>query len=248
MSKVISIVGAGSAPNQKIQQQVGLLKFHFKTPDAQAADWPTLIARMNGVIVNVDLQTKNGQQTTLIPKIPMGTLAELYSTAEQFIQVSDNGVDHDVEFGVELGYEGALAIDADTTIVVDVTGMVANDALDVYAMDLPLATRIAVKTNVIRFQAGVAQSVGLQSNGILHLPAASFSKLEIFYPNGKNLTLEQKEVEQWCLEGNEVVGFLNGVAKLGFIKYYSINVADATSAKVTLSADANGYVFTPVSL
>jgi|GEM_PF-2610463 len=248
MSKVISLVGAQVAANQKVQQQTGLLKFHFKTPDANVADWPTLIARMNGVVVNVDIQTKNGQQTTIIPKMPMGTLAELYSTAESFIQVSDNGVDHDVEFSVELGYMGALAIDADTTIVIDVTGMVANDALDVYAMDLPLATRVAVKTNVIRFQAGVAQSVGLQSNGILHLPVASFSKLELYYPNGKNLILEQKELEQWCLEGNDVCGYLNGVAKNGFIKYYCVNVADATSAKVTLSADANGYVFTLLSL
>lgn len=248
MSKVISIVGAGSAPNQKIQQQVGILKFHFKTPDANVVDWATLIARMNGVEVNVDLQTKNGQQTTLIPKIAMGTLAEMYSTAESFINVSDNGVDHDVEFGVELGYMGALAIDADTTIVVDIKGMVANDALDVYAMDLPISTKVAIKTNVIRFQSGVAQSVGLNAHGILHLPVASFSKLELFYPNGKNITLEQKELEQWCLEGNEVCGFINGVAKNGFIKYYSINVADATSAKVTLSADANGYVFSGISL
>lgn len=248
MSKVISLAGTNTATNVKIQQSAAILEFHFRTADANAIDLDTLLARMNNVKVNIELQTKNGQNEVLVPKMPLGALAEIYSGSESFIEVSDNGTDHDVVFGLELGRDGALAVNAESSLVVDITGTQSGDNLDVYALDAPVGTNRAIKTAALRLSANAPSVVNLNRAKSLHIPAASFDDLELQYPNGKTVTLEKKEIERWALEGNGMIACLVGVVANGWLDYYSLNVEDAISAKITNTADANAYISSVVNV
>lgn len=242
MSRVIALTGAVSAVNVQVKQQTGQLVFECGIPDANAATFADVMARLNAIKVNVDLQSKSGKTETLIPKMALGVLAEIAVSNGGQIDVTDNGVDHTIQFAYEIGASGALQLGDETSIVIDVTGMVANDRVNINAVDFPTASMAARKINIIRFSANAAQNVGLVSAERLHLPKASFDKLELTYQGGKVVNLTQDEVEAWCLNGNGVQGQINGVITNGYVDYYSINVADAIAAKVTLTADANGYL------
>lgn len=248
MSKIISLAATQSATNVQVKQQAAKLEFKVNVPDAAAATWTLLMAALNAITLNVELQSKSGRTENLLPKMPLGKVAEAYSCNEGSIVVTDDGADKAVVFSVELGAIGALAMDADTSIVIDTNALAANTAMDVYAVDFPYQSPEAVKTNVIKFNANAPQAVSLNKASFIHLPKASFDKIELSYPGGKVVTLVAKEVEGWCIEGNGTQGVLEGVTTLGFIDLYSLNVADALSAKVTMTADVNGYLFTSVAV
>lgn len=244
MSKIIDIAGAQTAINLKVQQAVAFLIFDCSFPDASAADWPTLFTRMNAIIVNGTLQSKTAGEQTIIPKVPLGVLAEISAAHGGQINVVDNGTDHSVRFKLPVGSGGALQLSSDTTLVLDVTGSVANDNVDVYAGDLPIGTSIAENISRLAFNENAATTIPLTNAHTIHLPVAQFEKIEVTYRGGKVVTLVGEEIKAWVLEGNGQQGNLNGAVTDGYIQYYSLHVVDAVSAKVTLTANVNGYLGT----
>ena len=91
MSRVIAIVGAGNANNVQVKQSTGLLNFEVKIPDANADTMAAVMARLNAIKVNVDLQRKSGsverqyrleEYATEIPR-PAGSVEKNGTGAEE---------------------------------------------------------------------------------------------------------------------------------------------------------------------
>lgn len=246
MSKIISLVGAQNATNVQVVQRAAKLNFLFNCPDASAVDWATLLAKLNAVIVNISMQSPGGATEPMLQEMRLGDIAEIYSAIEGYIDVVDNGASFDTRFSMELSNQGALVFNNDTKIVINIRGMVANDNLDVYATDYPVSANKAIKTNTLRFSANAPQGVSCANASKLHLPVASFSQMELYYPNGSAVTLVKEELAEWALEGNGVMGVLAGVVRMGYLSYYSFDVSKALNVKVTQTADVNGFIFTEV--
>lgn len=246
MSKIISLAATQAATNVQVKQSTAKLTFHAKVPDAAAASWTLMLAALNAITINIDLQSARGSTENLIPKLGLGVVAEAYSSNEGIIEVTDNGTNMDVRFSVELGAIGALALDEGQNIVIDTNALAADTFLDIYAFDFPIVSSAAIKTSVIKFNANAPQVVGLQTAAMIHLVRASFEKIEITYGNGRVVTLLSEELRAWCEEGNGVAASLLGVISIGGVVLYSLNTVDAVSAKITTTADVNGYLFTYV--
>ena len=247
MSKIISLVGANNATNVQVKQSTAMLCIEYSCLTADAATQAAVLTKMNNVLVDVDLQSKGLGTKNLLAKMPLGVLAEIYSSGDGVLDMSTVAATTLVRFSIEVGALGALDLNDQTTIVIETTGGEADTALDVFAVDYPVGSIAAVKCDKIRFSANAPQVVNAQSSTHLHLPVASTDNVEINYRGGKVVTLEKKEIESWLVKGLGIVSNFKTATTSGFINYYSIPITDAVSVKVTMTADVNGYMFNYVS-
>lgn len=248
MSKIIALVGAQNALNVQVKQSAAKLDFLFSSANPNLDTWAEIFTKLNAITLNVELQSTSGRNEVLISQMPLGIALEAYSSNEGLINVTVNGANTEVRASIELGTDGALILTNEQCLVININGMVANDNLDVYAVDFPIASAKAIKTTNIRFLNGAEQVIALANGAILHIPKASFTKIELNYPNGRVITLLPVELQSWLIEGNQIQGNLLGTVTYGFLDLYSLNVADAVSAKITMSADVNLYLFNHVAV
>ena len=258
MSKIISLNGAQNVVNQQLKQNTAKLLFEITTaPDAGnltksgSEIFTEIMTALEDVNVKVDLQKKDGQGSfSLIPeKMNLAEVAEAYSNS-----VHDGRFEADTKangairalFTVEIGLDGSLSMTDQDTLIVNVEGMSANQTLNVFAMDFPVITQTAIKSTAIRFDQDTEQGVTLTGAYVLAIPKADFQKIQIFYPNGKVWELNSTEMESVIKEGNGVQAIIDGIAFTGGYKFYLMNVADAVSAKLTMSNDTNCYLLSPV--
>lgn len=248
MSKVIALAGGTAATNVVVKQKTGKLNFVYTTPVANTATVALMLARLNLTTLKVELQSSGGANNQLDTDINLGVIAEIFSCLEGVIDVQTVGANSVIKFSREISYNGAVRFDNDTNIIINTNAIPAADTMDVYATDFPIEDRSMIKTNVLRFSANAPQGIGLANGNMLALPVASFTQIELFYPGSQSVTLLKEELAEWCLEGNEEVVNNAGVMTYGNADYFVINTVDAVSAKVTQSADVNGYLLTQISL
>lgn len=209
-------------------------------PAAAGADG---LAEFKAVKFEAQIQTPTGGTRPLVYPTKLSDLMEIAAANQGFVKRLSDGT---FKGTVELSNVGALDLGKDQ-ISLSFMNLAVGATLKVNNLDSQHLTKCYIEYSPQNFQADAPKEVDVREFYQLCLPKAITTKVELKYPNGRNISLTPDELEAICDEINEMAMLTQSVEGDGFIvkpgatDFYCISVAEALTAKVSLSATGNCF-------
>jgi hypothetical protein len=238
--KIFTHTGATSKEGVILETPAQKLLVSYKPAGAAGA---AALAEFRAVKLEANIVNALNGTEPLIYTMKLADLMEIAASNEGFVKEKS---DKTVVGTVELSNVGALDLGQDQ-ISLTFTGMDAAGVLEVSTIDSPELTKSYIKYSPVNFQADAPKELNVEDYYQIALPRATIVKVELKYPNGRNISYVPTELETICDEVNELSYLVPGAAAgqyqiiPGSRDWFCLGVSDAITAKITLSASGNVY-------
>jgi len=237
------MVGATSTSlvNQTIQSptaKIGLL-FSLATGSVQTTyttygAFATAIAGMKATAI---VQSPHGHRT-LFQDMPIPDLIEISSANEGCVDADTSNL---VTTTIELSERGAIQLDENHKLILNISGLPSAMNCSVYALDHPSLVSEAINYEQKAVLANAETTFDAMNYNTVALPT-SLTYLEIAYLNGRTIRFTSSELALITKDVNELVANWNGSIVSGSSAFHTIDITHAVSIKVQFGSAVNFYM------
>ncbi len=224
----------------QIQTAVGRLLFKLTLAnDAISAD-------LSNILIRLRIFGSRGSVPVIDTRTPLSVLFEIAAQKEGFYRIEEAGANIVIRGMVEISSEGALALNADQYMSLDVDSANLIDKMELWAVGGPVASNTYIRYTPLTVQETV-KDVPLSGIDSLVFRPGEIDNLKLQYTDASP-EYEREELEAIACSINDLVSvnFTTGTVRAGWSEWMTLKTKDATRA--TISPNAGGEKFTIYSL
>jgi hypothetical protein len=232
--KIFSHTGSPSKEGVVLETPVQKLLVAYTA--AAAANFEALLTELKAIKFEANIVNAQTGTSPLVYPMRLLDLMEIAAWNEGFVKVAGLKV----VGTIELSNVAALDLGTDQ-ISLSFTGMENDGILEVNTIDTPFLTKSFISYAPINFQKDAPKEINVEDFYQVALPKSLITKLELKYPNGRNVGFTVPELETILDEVNEMCYLedFGATGKFSVIPgakdWFCFGVEDAISAKITLS-------------
>lgn len=233
----MSLIKAGmtAASETKVEQPIRSLAFVINTT---ANNFAAARAAMAATTISIEKQTAKGTEPILY--------LENFIDILEFAAAETGAIQSDAAAGAtvirasyELADDGDLVFNDSRDLKVTFAGIPAGYTVDVYGLESAIFSLTNLHNCIerVKVDSGTPKMIPTVNSKLIAVPVATTTKLELYYPTGKTVTMVPEELKNYAYETNKEVLNEDGVVTCGFANFVMINVTDCAQVRITTSAD-----------
>jgi hypothetical protein len=204
-----------------------------------------VLTELNLMTAELTRTSKDGTEN-IFQKVPLGHLFILSILNDGIISSYVSGGNTYVRCIVEIANDGAIVVQNNDQYTLIVAGTMGNNTIDVYALDLPVDSRIVNFIDRTVLDANATQEITTTNATWIAVPKADVNRIELSYSSGRRAQYEKEEQVALMRDAMGIVAIDQGLSISGQdLPLLFIPVANVTSVKIDTSAASTVYKLTP---
>jgi hypothetical protein len=223
----------GNIDPQKVFRPLQTILIDIHGVGFTKASFLALAAKLNVTLIN----SQNGNQDSIIPFVPLNTLAEIATMHEGVVSIDDTHI----LIPVLLHPSANLSIDNNKYLDIEISGLTAGQTIDIYGFESQRMSDMICKYSKFSIPIGTSrQSISVGTNDFLALPITQFDSIRVTYATGVVADLSPRELAYMMAKENDMTLASNDGAQLilSYGKNFVLDLQGVKSFEVVRDTDS----------